>query len=350
MGNSIKSCSNCINDLKKTSEVKVDDNKIFNLTNEINSKPRLLRAIIKIQSNYRGLKIRKIVASKKFKMREKRIMPELCSNLNFKILSGTNSISQQRLLDLKTKLAPLNDKVKVELKIIEYENESVYYGEWNLYTKQRHGRGINIWICGSIYEGYWKYNKACGYGVLFHHDGDKYDGNWVDNKANGYGIYTHADGSSYIGEWNNDKQHGKGKEIWNDGAVYEGNFVNGFKLGYGTFTWADGANYKGEFLDNNIHGQGQYTWNDKRYYFGTWRNNKMNGKGEFNWPDGRRYVGEYKDDRKEGYGEFEWIDGKKYRGYWVNGKQHGEGEYFNPKEQIWKRGKWNEGTRVQWLT
>ncbi len=43
-------------------------------------------------------------------------------------------------------------------------------------------------------------------------------------------------------------------------------------------------------------------------------------------------------------------DGRKYKGYWKNGKQHGEGEFFHTKENIWKKGIWMDGKRVQWKT
>ncbi len=76
----------------------------------------------------------------------------------------------------------------------------------------------------------------------------------------------------------------------------------------------------------------------------------MDGQGVFIWPDGRKYNGEYKQDKKEGYGIFEWDDKRKYKGYWNNGKQHGEGEFYNPKEKCWKRGVWNDGKRVRWVS
>ena len=76
----------------------------------------------------------------------------------------------------------------------------------------------------------------------------------------------------------------------------------------------------------------------------------MDGSGVFTWPDGRKYQGDYKDDKKEGYGCFEWADGRKYRGYWKNGKQHGEGEFYNVATNTWKKGNWNEGRRVNWIT
>jgi hypothetical protein len=39
-----------------------------------------------------------------------------------------------------------------------------------------------------------------------------------------------------------------------------------------------------------------------------------------------------------------------YNGYWKNGKQHGEGLFFAPDENKWKKGIWNEGKRVRWIT
>lgn len=75
----------------------------------------------------------------------------------------------------------------------------------------------------------------------------------------------------------------------------------------------------------------------------------MDGTGVFTWPDNRKYTGEYRQDKKEGYGIFEWADKRKYKGYWSNGKQHGEGEFYNPKEEAWKKGIWNDGKRVRWV-
>lgn len=72
---------------------------------------------------------------------------------------------------------PLNDKEKIEVRPpVEYENKSVYYGEWGVNNNLRHGRGIQTWVDGSKYEGYWKSDKANGKGRLIHADGDKYDG------------------------------------------------------------------------------------------------------------------------------------------------------------------------------
>ncbi len=34
----------------------------------------------------------------------------------------------------------------------------------------------------------------------------------------------------------------------------------------------------------------------------------------------------------------------------VVGKQNGEGEFLNPQSNQWKRGVWEDGKRVRWLT
>jgi len=39
------------------------------------------------------------------------------------------------------------------------------------------------------FQGNWIENKACGYGIFYHVDGDKYSGEWKDDRANGYGVY-----------------------------------------------------------------------------------------------------------------------------------------------------------------
>lgn len=71
---------------------------------------------------------------------------------------------------------------------IVLDNGAEYEGEWNE-DGERHGRGMQLWVDGSLYEGYWKYDKAHGRGRLIHADGDVYIGDWKDDKAHGYGCY-----------------------------------------------------------------------------------------------------------------------------------------------------------------
>lgn len=70
-------------------------------------------------------------------------------------------------------------------KMVVLENGARYEGQWNVETNQRDGKGVQIWADGSIYEGYWKNDKANGRGRLIHADKDVYEGDWKDDKADG---------------------------------------------------------------------------------------------------------------------------------------------------------------------
>lgn len=91
--------------------------------------------------------------------------------------SANTKISDEQLNDLFARYKKLNDGVTTQVRApVEYENKAVYYGEWNVNTNQRYGRGIQTWIDGSRYEGYWKNDKANIRGKLIHADGDIYEG------------------------------------------------------------------------------------------------------------------------------------------------------------------------------
>lgn len=68
----------------------------------------------------------------------------------------------------------------------------------------RHGYGVQYWIDGAHYEGYWSFSKAEGQGTFWHAEGDVYRGEFKHDMANGYGEYTHINGSRYKGEFIND--------------------------------------------------------------------------------------------------------------------------------------------------
>ena len=71
---------------------------------------------------------------------------------------------------------PLNDDVVLILRpACELDSGSIYTGEWNE-NDMRHGKGIQYWKDGSMYEGYWKDDQAFGKGRLIHADGDVYEG------------------------------------------------------------------------------------------------------------------------------------------------------------------------------
>lgn len=60
--------------------------------------------------------------------------------------------------------------------MVELENHARYEGDWIVREDIREGKGRQIWPDGSMYEGWWKENKANGKGRLIHADGDVYDG------------------------------------------------------------------------------------------------------------------------------------------------------------------------------
>lgn len=59
----------------------------------------------------------------------------------------------------------------------ELDNGAIYKGQWSR-EGLRYGRGIQIWVDGSKYEGYWRGDMANGMGRLIHADGDVYEGEW----------------------------------------------------------------------------------------------------------------------------------------------------------------------------
>ena len=327
-------------------EPDLNTERLNELSQKFKSSPKLLKHIITIQSKLRGMFLRNQI---KNETRHKKFMPN-DSSYKYTIVNS-NKITEEDLRRLFQQYPPLNDGVPVITKqTVEYENKAIFYGEWSTINNLRYGRGIQIWLDGSKYEGYWKNDKANEKGKLTHADGDIYEGQWLDDKAQGYGVYSHLDGAQYEGYWDNDKQDGHGKETWPDGTSYEGEYKKGKKCGRGVFKWNDGSVYEGEFQDNCINGKGKYTWADKRTYEGEWKNNKMDGQGVFIWPDNRKYEGGYKDDKKDGYGVFEWADGRMYRGQWKNGKQDGDGEFYNISTKKWKKGIWKDVKRIKWIS
>ena len=96
------------------------------------------------------------------------------------------------------------DRQRETKKMIQLENGAEYEGQWDKQGR-KDGRGVQVWVDGSLYEGYWKNDKANGRGRLIHADGDVYNGEWKDDKAHGYGVYNHTDGARYEGQWFEDK-------------------------------------------------------------------------------------------------------------------------------------------------
>ena len=167
----------------------------------------------------------------------------------------------------------------------------IYYGEWK--DNEIYGRGVQQWLDGSRYEGYFIDGKASIKGKLFHSNGDTYEGEWLNNKANGHGIYIHIGGEYYDGDWKDDKQNGKGKETWIDGSSYEGDYISGKRYGYGIFKWPDGSEYEGDYVKGVREGLGKFTWSNGNTFKGVFKKGKPNGKGTVT-NCGFSYQAEYK--------------------------------------------------------
>ena len=89
---------------------------------------------------------------------------------------------------------------------------------------------------GSVYEGQWELGVKQGFGRLINSEADAYEGDWVDDRAEGFGIMLNSQGYRYEGQWECDKQEGLGMELWLiNNSRYVGNFKDGKKNGHGHY-------------------------------------------------------------------------------------------------------------------
>ena len=206
--------------------------------------------------------------------------------------------------------------------------------------------GITIWNNEVKHIGYYRNNKAHGYGKLI--EGKiLYKGEFENDVANGYGIYINEDKTIYEGYWINNIQEKYGIEKYKDGSMYMGEYLNGKKNGIGTYIWADGDKYEGMWRDNNFDGYGIYYCSNDNAYYGEWKNKKKEGYGEYIWKD-KKFLGFYSDDKKNGFGIIVWKDGHKaIVGSWKEGKQCGFGKFMNNIKTCF--GIWNENNKIKWF-
>ena len=151
------------------------NNELIQIEEVINNDKNLLELIIKIQSIFRGMKLRSTIKNVNMAQNyyDMNITnpSQLMESTNYHIYNG-NQISQKDLEGLFNAYEPLDDNVKVEINGPIYENNSTYYGEWDFANNVRHGRGIQFWSEGSRYYGYWVKDKANIRGKLIHKEGD----------------------------------------------------------------------------------------------------------------------------------------------------------------------------------
>ena len=132
--------------------------KFIQLVNVFRNDKKKLSQLTRFQSRLRGIFVRNKLQREKTKEENK-----FTSNNSYSryVTVQNSTISEKDIQKFFKKYPPLDDDEPVELKpAVEYENKSIYYGEWSKNTNKRHGRGIQVWADGSIYEGYWKDDAA----------------------------------------------------------------------------------------------------------------------------------------------------------------------------------------------
>lgn len=200
------------------------------------------------------------------------------------------------------------------------EQDSMYIGQFR--GDVREGRGIQVFIDGGYYEGYFKDNQTAKVGRLVFADGDMYLGQLKDNSMNGKGVYYKKDGSKYTGTFVNDAPEGKGREEWGDGAQFEGNYLRGSKHGYGVFRFANKTTYKGNFKEDLFWGKGTLIRPNGTEYQGDWVGGILKSPATIVSPNGNVYKGEIKKMQQHGKGEYN-DHGRVFIGDFKNGKPDG---------------------------
>ena len=130
-----------------------------------------LKKIILIQAFTRGILLRdKIKAKFKLELLQKNTIPSPIYKYNFITKVDIKKIFEKYPLIDKFS----NDKLLLKPPY-EFKNKrEIYFGEWK--DNIRQGRGIQQWLDGSRYEGYWFNDMANIKGKLFHVNGDTYEG------------------------------------------------------------------------------------------------------------------------------------------------------------------------------
>lgn len=258
--------------------------------------------------------------------------------------------------------------------VLKKYKDSAFYGEIQMESSKRHGKGVIIYSSGRVYEGGWSNDrreghgfevfangnsykgqyingKVHGQGKYIWKNGEEYDGEWKEGLRHGKGVWRGVAGDEYVGEWHKNQPNGFGKHQWSNGDYYEGQWTKclrhgqgqdffqvgdayigeykwGKAEGFGQYQWSNGNIYSGQFFNGMKNGQG--TWkksgdDNANQYKGCYKNDMKHGFGEFTWSTGSRYEGHYKQDQKTNYGEMYWADGSLYKGNWAHGLQEGLG-------------------------
>lgn len=136
--------------------------------------PNQMFLIVKFQARIRGMICRKkLKASPKYKnLFKNHVDNGQASYLNERVQEIRNQLG-----DYKFDPSPDPSLAKISLVLRPstiLADHTKYQGQWVVGSNVRTGRGQLCWPDGSVYEGYWKDNKANGKGRLIHVDGSLY--------------------------------------------------------------------------------------------------------------------------------------------------------------------------------
>lgn len=170
-------------------------------------------------------------------------------------------------------------------------------------NRQEDGTFLRVrWKINNCYQGNWKDNKKCGFGIQTYDNGDKYEGEWFDNKKHGYGTYWVKNEKkklvrSYTGQFLADHKNGKGTMYFSNGDRYDGYWEEDQMSGFGRMVYANGDVYVGHWASNQRNGYGVFTKNNGDYYEGNWLMNNREGYGSFYFAETQKVIiGEWVND------------------------------------------------------
>ncbi|CDW84351.1 phosphatidylinositol-4-phosphate 5- [Stylonychia lemnae] len=222
------------------------------------------------------------------------------------------------------------------------QETSEYDGEWRL--NMRHGKGIQKWSDGSIFEGVWNMDRKV-IGKMQLTDRSVYQGPFNSEKFHGIGELFFPDQNVFKGLFENGNCHKFGMMTYKDKRVYIGEMLQvSFEIfnkqcrdyrmeGIGCLIQINGDTYEGEFVNDQATGVGQVFYQNGDYYIGQLEEYKKQGAGRFYEKMNRRsYFGRFYQDKKEGDGYYFYDNGQVYCGNFKNNLEEGVGEYIDKKD------------------
>ena len=211
-----------------------------------------------------------------------------------------------------------NNEELIKENPIKFDNNIIYYGNWNKNLKISGSGEMLILNSEKIYSiGIWK-NGDFIKGRIYFKDGI-YEGEIKNNTFNGNGKMKYKNGDIYEGNFENGIKKGNGKMIFKNKNEYNGNFENGEINGKGEMKFNDGTYYKGDFIHGKFDGKGYLkNINSNWEYNGNFKYGFINGNGKFIFNNEDFYEGNYENNIKNGEGKYFFKNGNYFIGIWKN--------------------------------